>query len=177
MSLHPLIHYLHRLILSAPILPQIHDGWEPHYSVRVHPAGLNRWPHPTSHPLHALPMYLPGDCVWKSQHHHSDQNLSSAPSAHVLLTEPTGFCWHGPFIFCHTQYACKLLEEQKHNLLLWMCHSAWLSCFLWNIWCQLPSCHGIWPLCGNLSPTALFNKNVHASLCPVTGNGLCSWVS
>ena len=125
-------------------------AWEQYCNDRVHVTGLNKWSSPSNHPLHDHPLYLPGDHMWESQHNHSYQNLFSAPSSHVFFPEPLGRCWCGLFIFCYTQYACKLPGGDKYHLLSWMCSPAWFCCFLWVIWVLPFGCHGIWSLRGNL---------------------------
>ena len=168
----------HRFIWVADTSPDVFpDTWEPHCRDRVHFIGFNKWSSPSSHPLHDHPLYLPGDHMWESQHNHSYQNLVSAPSSYVFFPEPLSHCWHGLFIFCYTQYACKLPSGKKCHLLSWMCHPARFRCFLWVNW-ELPSGrHGIWSLHSSLQPTALFHQNVHTSPYSVTHNVLHWWFS
>lgn len=168
----------HRFIWVAATLSHGFPGArEPHCGDRLHFPGLNWWPSPSSHPLCDHPVYLPGDRVWQSQHNRSYQNLFSAPSSYVFFSEPLGFCWHIPFNFRHTQYACKLPGGEKSNLLSRMWHAAWFNCCLWDSRVLPSGYDGIWSLCGNLQPTALFNQNVHTSLCSVPHSGLRGWFS
>ena len=166
----------HRFIFVAAALSHGFPAAEEWYcNDRVHLTGLNKWPSPSNHPLHDHPLYLPGDHMWESQHNHSYQNLISAPSSYVFFLEPLGHCWCGLFIFCYTQYACKLPGGDKYHLLPRLCHPAWFRCFLRVNWVHPSGCHGIWSLHSNLQPTALFHQNVHTSLCPVTHSGLHRW--
>lgn len=83
----------------------------------------------------------------------------------MYFFEPLGLCWHRLFIFCYTQYACKLPGGDKHHSTLAVPSSNSVVFFgssdasFWLPWHMISQ-----QFCSPLIPL----QNVHTSLCSIT---------
>lgn len=119
--------------------------------------------------------YLPGDSYGESSHYCPDHSGSVSSHPHVLIPEELITFWCLPPFHHTSKIYPELFIPQKHHFIIRLHITGVAGDPLCWIWAFPSNCHVLWPLCGHLSPTALWCHHEQESLCEHDSCILVSW--